>query len=162
MAYTDPSTVRLALSPDGDQMDVGSAASLGDPDLAAAIADASDEVNARLGGMYAVPFTDPVPDLVVTITVAIAGYLATLTYRRGDPLLPGDPVGLRYARAQSLLGQLSTGAATLGATGSPPAQTTGAAPVVTNALSGDLFTPADFPVPSRYPADLGTLSPTTF
>lgn len=121
MAYTDPDVVRLALSPGGDDSDVGSAASLDDPDLEAAISDATDEVNAKLAGRYAVPFADPAPDLIKTLTTAIAGYLVTLTYRRGDPLLTGDPVLLRYTRAELMLAQLQSGAMILDPGSTSPA-----------------------------------------
>lgn len=118
MSYTDPATVRLALSPGGDEADQGSAASLGDPDLLAAIADATNEVDGKLAGRYQVPFSDPAPDQVQTLTTDIACYLATLTARRGDPLLSGDPVLLRYTRAEQLLAQLQSGTMVLpGATG---------------------------------------------
>lgn len=122
MPYTDPATVRVALSPGGDDTDLGSAASLSDADLLAKISDATDEVDSKLGDRYTVPFTDPIPALVGTITTAISAYLATLTYRRGDPLVTGDPVVLAYQRAEQMLTQLQAGTMAL------PNQTTGGDP----------------------------------
>lgn len=145
MPYTDPDAVRLALTPGGDQTDKGSAAGLADPDLQSAIQDATDEVNAKLSGRYTVPFGDPVPDLVATITVSIAGYLATLTYRRGDPLDPAHPVALRYQRAEQMLTQLQNGSATLSGVSTPPSSSVSEA-VVVNELDFDYFTPGDFPI----------------
>lgn len=159
MAYTDPDTVRLALTPGGDEADVGTAAYLEDTDLDAAIADASDEVNATLAGRYAVPFADPAPDLIKTITTAIAAYLVTLTARGGDPLDRQDPVALRNARAVRLLGQLQSGAMQIGGGSGGPAGTPSVA--VSNILDGPMFSPADFPVPGRYPSGSGRLSPTS-
>lgn len=121
MAYTDPDTVRVALTPGGDGADVGTAAFLDDSDLLMAIADASDEVNATLAGRYTVPFADPAPDLIKTITTAIAAYLATLTARGGDPIDRQDPVALRNARAVRLLGQLQSGVALIGGGAPAPA-----------------------------------------
>lgn len=136
-AYATPTTVRVALSPGGDPTDVGSAASLSDSDLQDAIDEATAEVDGRIRGRYSLPFTT-VPSLVSSITRDIAGYLATLTDRRGDPIPPGDPVALRYARAQTLLNQVATGALELDADPPTPAATSGSRPFA-NPYSGSLF-----------------------
>lgn len=112
--YTDVSAVRLALSPGGDESDTGSAASLADADLQAAIDDATDEVNGKITARYPLPIAAPVPSILARICRDIAAYFATLTYRRGDPLLPGDPVALRYKAAEDLLTQIQTGMLSLG------------------------------------------------
>lgn len=108
--YTDVPAVRLALSPGGDESDVGSAASLADSDLQAAVDDATDEINGKIGGRYSLPLViSPTPSILSRIARDIAAYFATLTYRRGDPIVTGDPVQLRYNAAESLLTQIQNG-----------------------------------------------------
>lgn len=111
--YAAPADVRLALSPDGDQTDVESAASLEDGDLNAAIQAAQDEVDGKIAARYQLPLVT-VPDILMRITRDIAGWLATLTYRRGDPIDPHDPVQLRYNAAEALLTQIQLGTLALG------------------------------------------------
>lgn len=113
--YAVPTDVRLALSPEGDPADVGSAASLEDPDLQAALNSAQDEVDGKIGGRYTLPLTAPYPDILMRITRDIAAWLATLTYLRGDPLLATNPVQLRYNAAEALLTQIQNGTLSLGA-----------------------------------------------
>lgn len=114
--YADVAAVRLALSPNGDATDSGSAASLADTDLQAALDDATDEVNGKISGRYGDPVSiSPVPTILTRITRDIAAYFATLTFRRGDPILAGDPVQLRYNAAESLLTQIQNGTLALGA-----------------------------------------------
>lgn len=152
--FTTPDTVtvtmvRLALTPGGDQADVASAASLDDTDLDAAIGDAADEVAARIGNQVALPLADPAPSLAVTLVVDIAAYLATLTWRRGDPLPAGHPVGLRYERAQNLLTLITAGKAALtsGEDDQSGSVDVGAADVtVINPNAGPLFDTTDAPV----------------
>lgn len=145
MAYTDPTTVRVALTPGGDDADVGTAAYLNDADLNKAISRAITEVNAKLGVRYSVPFEDPAPEMVADIATDLAAYFGTLTARGGDPLDVRDPVALRYAAAELLLTQLQNGSATLaGAT--VPTSSAVSEPAVLNELDNDLFTVADFPL----------------
>lgn len=93
---------------------------LDNENLAAARADAQDEIDSRLGLRYTVPFA-PVPDLIKRITIAIAAYLADLNYRENrDMQTELNPVLQRYQRAQALLGQLSTGEAILPRDGGDP------------------------------------------
>ena len=109
MAYCAPADVRQVLAPDGDAShDTATAASLSDAELLVAIADASAQVDASVGESYPTPF-DPVPVLVRGLTRDVAAYLATLTYRRGNPLADDHPVALRYARARALLTDIATG-----------------------------------------------------
>lgn len=106
--YTDVGAVRLALSPGGDGSDLGSAASLADPDLLSAVDDATNEINGKIAARYTLPI-EPQPAILNRIARDIAAYFATLTYRRGDPILPGDPVQLRYNAAEALLAQIQAG-----------------------------------------------------
>lgn len=104
------------------------------------ISAAQAEVDAVLTSRYKVPFNaDAVPALVKSLTVDVAAYLATLTYRQDVDLGADDPVRLRYQRAEELLAKLSTGQIDLPGAGSedPPAQAGGAR--VVNQYSGRLF-----------------------
>jgi phage gp36-like protein len=117
------------------------AASLGDAVLAAALDSAQAEVDARLAGRYQVPFIPgSVPALVVSLTVDVAAYLATLTFRESTDLSVDDPIRLRYTRAQELLRQLGSGELDLpgvAAGGDTPA-TSGRA-TVRNQYAGRMF-----------------------
>lgn len=157
MTYTDPGTVRVALSPDGDDTDTGTAASMSDNDLNAAIQQADDEIDGKLFGQYVVPFTDT-PPLVANIATTIAAYLATLTFRRGNPIDPNDPVRLRYNMAETALAQIMSGAITLIDVDVPPSPSAGGAPVVVNVLAGPLFNPSDYPVPGFVGSGYGGIS----
>lgn len=141
MAYTTPDAVRLVLTADGNPADLSTAASLDDTTLTPICQTASDEIDARLATRYPVPF--PVaPNIVADIAADIAAYLATLTFRKGQPVDTTDPVWLRYQRSLNLLVAVQTGAAALpgyNAQAAPAGQT-----VVTNPTPGPLFTPEDF------------------
>jgi phage gp36-like protein len=143
--YLDPADVRLILA--GTENAAGTAASLTDNDLTDAISEAQDEVDGRLAARYDTPFTDP-PTVVVNITRDIAAYLATLTYRRGDPIQPGETIQLRYNRAQNLLSQAANGTFPLPLPGGGGDEAA-AANVVNNPTSGDLWTEQDFHLVQR-------------
>lgn len=133
--------VRDTLNPDGGDGDLGSAASMSSTQLDVACSEADTEVIGRIFQRYP-SLPDPPPALLVTIAVDIAAYLATLTARRGDPLLPGHPVALRYARAQQLLTQIVAGNVTL--VGVETVDSAAASdPASVNPTEGDLFSPRD-------------------
>lgn len=114
MAYTTPAAVRSVLAPDGNDADPSSAAGLDDATLVGPCQQASDEVDARLSTRYTTPFPpNAIPTVVQSITADIAAYLATLIYRKGQPVEPTDPVYLRWHRAQAFLKDLTSGAAQL-------------------------------------------------
>lgn len=140
MAYTTPSAVRLVLTADGNPTDPSTAAGLDDATLNGPCQQASDEVDARLSARYQVPLP-AVPAVVADITTDIAAYLATLTYRGGQPVDSTDPMYLRYQRALGLLKDITTGAATLPSVeaGAPQGSV-----VTANPVPDGLFTPEDF------------------
>lgn len=141
MPYLMAADLRAALA--GSENLTGTAASLADEDLDDAIRKAQAEVDAKLGIRgYTVPFTGP-PELVIDITTDIAAYLATLTYRRGEQISRDEPVSLAYTRAEQMLSQITSGAATLQAPGGT-VEAASAAGVVTNPVAGDLWDAADF------------------
>jgi phage gp36-like protein len=150
VAYCTKEQVREALArgtTTDEQADTG--ASLPDSTINDNISQADTEIDARLGGIYAVPFTAPVPPMIVGISVAIAAYLTDLTFRevRDYSNPDGNPVVLRYRRAQELLKALSNGQADL--PGVAPSTTPSAEGQVVAAIGdGALFLPG-------YDTDLG-------
>lgn len=116
--YTDRTAVRELLARDGGGVSpgAGTAASLPDDTIDAAIDRASARVDSRLGAVYSVPFAAPpnTPVMVVEIVLALAAYDADLTFREvRDYQSELNPVYLRYKDAMDLLAQLQKGLATL-------------------------------------------------
>lgn len=148
MTYASLTQVRTVLSrSDGSTADT--AASLPDDRITAALQEADDEINAKLAGVYAVPFTGTVPDMIVRIATSIAAYLADLTFREvRDYQSDLNPVFLRYRHAQETLTALASGSLDLDA---PPAtdQTLDEGVMVTSYSDGDVFTDCDTPIPPR-------------
>jgi phage gp36-like protein len=107
--YTTPAEIRKVLS---DPEDPATAGALEDTQLQVAATEAQVEIDARLAGKYATPFDNP-PPLIRSVARDVAAYLATLTFRKGVAMLPGDPVGLRWSRANGILTDLQKGNITL-------------------------------------------------
>jgi len=132
--YVDLPTLRSTLGA------TTQAALLPDVTLSRAIGEAQGEVDGRLANRYSTPFTNP-PELVVACTRDIAAYLATLTARNGDPLVNGEPIALRYSRAEVLLGQLVSGQI---GTDNPAVVVDSSSPEAVNpGYDGQLFGPQD-------------------
>jgi phage gp36-like protein len=132
MAYATPADVRDALAPSGDTS-AASAAALDDGQLNDAIREATTEVDARVDGA---PWDDgEVPKLINDIVRDIAGYLATLTHRKGSPLPAEHPVRLRYVRARELLVELAAGRIEL----EPDGELTSTEATVVNPYEGDMW-----------------------
>lgn len=147
-AYTSVLAVRRVLSPDGSQdPTLGTAASLSDTELEEAIEEAAAEINSRVAARYTLPFNE-IPPLIEKLNRDIAAYLATLTYRRSDPIDPNDPVQKRYDRAQAMLARIESGKTELTTeeAGSPAPESDAAAAI--NLYEGELFTPASFAIGS--------------
>lgn len=120
--YCDLDDIRDVLTRDAAASveDQNNGSTLDEENLAAARLDAQDEIDARLALRYTVPFS-PVPDLIKRITIAIAAFLADLNFRETrDMQTELNPVLQRYTRAQTILGQLSTGEAVIPPDGSDP------------------------------------------
>jgi phage gp36-like protein len=137
MPYATADSVREALVAEGRDAAGGTAASLSDEALQDAITEATAEVNGRVKGD---PYPDPAPPLIAAVTRDIAAYLATLTFRRGNPLPPDHPVRLRYNRAEQLLERIGQGKIDLPDTPSGPVSSRA---TVVNFYDGDLFTLED-------------------
>lgn len=119
--YVTVDEVRSAVTRDLNKL-AGSAAVMSDDQLAAAIDNAQSQVDGKLRRLYAVPF-NPVPDLVKSIVIDIAGWLATMNYRQEKEIPEVDPIVRRYNRAHDLLCCIAEGHLAL-----PDAAGTGIAP----------------------------------
>jgi phage gp36-like protein len=162
MAYSDPDTVRTILAPDGST-GLGSAAAMSDEALQQAIDEVTSEIDGTLAVRYPVPFGEddgnPVPALVATIARDSAAYLATLTYRQGNPLPVGHPILLRYQRSSLMLSNIAKGIISLNVGDTPPTETSSGEATVVNPYTGNLFTLEDAGIgpalrdPFRRPCD---------
>lgn len=145
--YTDRDKLREILDRDvSDTRDT--AGSLSDEQLDAAIAEAEAEVDGRLGTVYTVPFTAPIPVMIKQITLAIAAYSADLTFREvRDYSSDLNPILLRYQRAQKLLLALASGAMDLPpGTPGPDSSTGPGSVVVVYEAPPALFYESDFDI----------------
>lgn len=151
MPYATPDDVRGVLAPD-PTLPNGTPGELSDATLDERIAAASAQVDSALTARYTVPFLDPAPRLVKDITVAIAAWLAALTYRRSVDITATDPLTLRYQWALGLLGALAKGDADLPPSGNdpgdspPPANRSG---VAINPYPYELFPLSQFGLTAR-------------
>ena len=102
--YCAPSDVRDNVA--GTDSGTGTCAQLSDSELTAAIVRASSRVSAWTGQAYDPP---DVPDLIFDLTVQLATWYGTLTYRKGKALPADDPVALGYADAMATLKAISSG-----------------------------------------------------
>lgn len=127
------------------------AATLEDGPLIAALNEAHAEVLGKLGMVYAVPENDTwnAPDLIRSLILAVASYLATLTWLNGRDLSDRDPVALRYARAQTMLRQVLEG--TLAVDGLEPAPSGGVGDVPSFEANPFVNLAGDVNGPSGYP-----------
>lgn len=109
VAYLVPADVRNALG--GTDAGTGTAAMLEDSQLLAAITRASARVSASTGTTYTDDSGNPVnvPQLVTSLTMALAKFYATLTYRKGKDLSQFDPVYLDYQDAVATLNAIANG-----------------------------------------------------
>lgn len=145
MAYVTKRDVRMALtgltSDPGVTGDASTAASMPVYVLDDAIEEACNRVDNYLRARYAVPVTDS--SALFYVARDIAAYLATLTFKRNEPMGQDDPVQLRYNDAMIQLVMWRDGKAVLDL---PPA---GAATdqsyvEVVERIPGGLFCPGDF------------------
>lgn len=139
MPYALPADVRGVLAPD-PAFPAGTAGELSDESLARCIATAAAQVDVALTARYEVPFPDPAPRLVADISVAIASWLASLTYRKSVDITANDPIQLRYQWATGLLAQLAKGELDLpGTTPEGPTPTPRRAAKVIQPYRGEMF-----------------------
>jgi phage gp36-like protein len=108
--YCTPADIRENVS--GTDAGTGTCAMLTDAQLNEAIGNASNKVSAYVGTDYETDAATPVvviPPLVVTLTIQIATFYATLTYRKGKDLSQWDPVYLGYLDATKTLADIAAG-----------------------------------------------------
>lgn len=142
--YTTVTNVKLALARDLEKVQ-GTAASLSDESLLAAITEAQDRVNSKLAGVYKVPFEDPIPALIGPLTTNLAAYYAYLTFREVRDLNSQfDPVYLRYKEAMGDLDALQAGKSVLPEIPGENEGSSGQALNPINPTSYPMFTECDF------------------
>jgi phage gp36-like protein len=107
-AYATVDQIRLAVARDPSKL-LGSAATLTEEQLDLVLEQAQAEVDGKLRARYVVPFPDPVPELVVSLTIDIACYLAGLVFYQEKEVPDTDPVARRYKRACCLLNDIAAG-----------------------------------------------------
>jgi phage gp36-like protein len=73
-----------------------------------AIKDADAQIDLALARRYALPL-EVVPPVIEVLSINIAAYLATLTFRGSTPLSDSDPAVLRYERSRRTLGDIANG-----------------------------------------------------
>jgi phage gp36-like protein len=138
VSYITAEAVRSAVAPDNNIL--GTAAELDTDQLNSAIGEAADKVNSYAGAAFT---DDNVPGLVKALTLALAAYYATLTYRKGKPLDQFDPVYLRYQDAVQTMKDLRSGLIEL----TPPIETgtptSPGRPTVFNPQTATMFTLED-------------------
>lgn len=108
--YCLPSDIREAVG--GTDAGTGTCAELPDDQLNAAIGQASTRVSSYAGTTWVTDANNPtvtVPDLIVSLTISLAVFYATLTYRKGKDLSAFDPVYLRWADANKTLADIASG-----------------------------------------------------
>jgi phage gp36-like protein len=96
----------------GTDNGTGTCAQLTDEQLTEAIGRASSKVSAYAGTTFEPDASQPVvtvPALIVTLTVQIATYYATLTYRKSKDLAAFDPVYLGFLDASQMLKDIASG-----------------------------------------------------
>jgi len=158
-SYTTPDRIRKVLDPQ-ERDDEGSAAFLENTVLEEAAARATSEVNSRLSVRYSVPFTEPWPDVITTITTDFAAYDATLSHYQSVDITDEDPVIRRYKSSRYLLLDIAAGKAELypGESGEEPGGSTAGNIAVVNQYQGTLFSLEDFALgyerrgPGRWPS----------
>lgn len=161
MSYSSIVDVRNALTPGADASDQTTASILEDSQIQDAINEADSVILAYIGADYSVP-QDPNDTLVAVAPVRwwsrdIAGFLATLTYKRNKDVTTDDPVRLRYNMVMSMLTAIRDGKGSVDLPPADPDAGDGDVTVI-NLYTGDLWGPADFglsaagnPFPTYYP-----------
>lgn len=100
----------LRLTMDGTDSGTGTAAQLTDAQLTLALQAASNRVSVYAGNVYDSSSPQAVPpDIFHDLTLDLAAFWATVTYRKSKALAPDDPVRLRYNDAQQILNNVRDG-----------------------------------------------------
>lgn len=113
--YCTPADIRENVG--GTDNGTGTCAQLTDDQLTDAIGRASSKVSAYAGTTFEADAETPVvivPDLIAAVTVAIASFYGTLTYRKNKPLAQYDPIMLGYVDAMSTLNAIAAGTIQVG------------------------------------------------
>ena len=154
--YATLTDVRLALTPDGDPTDKSTAAGLSDEALTAAIKQGDAEIDLALVGIYVTP-VDAVdgitPEPVLSWSIALGAWYATLVFMRGKDIGDNDPVKQRRDGVYRYLQSVRTGRIPLGLprVEEGPEDAAGGA---TNLWEDNLFDHTDW-----LPGNVGTAGP---
>ena len=109
MAYSTDTQVRIVLIGRRSEDRNETVNELDGDQIENAIADADAQIDLVLRRRYSLPLQEPVPSIVNTLSINIATYLASLTFRGTTPLDGSDPTVLRYERARRLLEDIRNG-----------------------------------------------------
>jgi hypothetical protein len=112
--YCTPTDIRDNVG--GTDEGTGTCAQLEDEQLTEAIGKASSRISATTGTVYEPDASDPagtVPDLVADLTIALATFYATLTYRKNLAVPVTDPAWLAYQDALTTLKGIQAGQITV-------------------------------------------------
>lgn len=111
--YSSPADVRFALAPGGAEDSPDTAAGFSDLQLIDAIKEADGVIDTYLNALYKIPMDPDLPEVAVYPVRAwsrdIAGYLATLTYRKSKDMAEDDPVRLRFLYIMDILNKILEG-----------------------------------------------------
>jgi phage gp36-like protein len=100
----------LRLTMDGTDSGTGTAAQLTDAQLTLALQAASNRVSVYAGNVFDGSSAQATPpDIFHDLTLDLAAFWATVTYRKSKALAPDDPVRLRYNDAQNILNAVRNG-----------------------------------------------------
>ena len=156
MAYSTVADVRLVLDATGDPADQESPNPTDDDSFTDAITQADGEVDLYLSARYTVPVTSssPAAEPVRTWSRVIAAYNIYMSWHKGQPIDPNDPMRLRYARVIGLLQAVAAG--TFDVPGLTVTTVTGSFAAAVNQYQGN-FWPNSILQPVRsYPYPEGT------
>lgn len=107
--YVDLPALKAALASSAT-VGARTAANLSDEALQQALDDAHAEVLGKLSTRYTMPAdASTAPDMLKSLIVSVAAYVATLEWLQGKDLSDRDPVVLRYQRAETMLSQILAG-----------------------------------------------------
>ena len=109
MAYSTEDQLRTILVGRRSEDRGENANELDDDQLGFAIKDADAQIDMALKRRYKLPLQEPIPDIIHVLSMNIAAYLATLTFRGTTVMSADDPATVRYERARRILADIQRG-----------------------------------------------------
>jgi phage gp36-like protein len=114
MAYSTDTQVRIVLIGRRSEDRNETVNELDGDQIENAITDADAQIDLALRRRYLLPLQEPIPNIINALSINIATYLASLTFRSTTPVDSNDPTVLRYERARRLLEDIRNGRVDLG------------------------------------------------